>query len=478
MRKRSLLVWLIPGLAFLCVGCSLNEAADPQVAGIVKSITEGELRGYCEALATIGSRPGNNAPKTDLTLQFIESELKDVGYRAISTRPVGQEVESTSFNIIAQMEGTRHPECVVELGAHYDTVPFSPGADDNGSGIAGVLATARALSKTRCAKTIRFVFYCHEEANGAGSLTHARNILEDREERFEGVIVFEMIGYAVQEPDTQRTPVRIPFLIWPPSTGDFIAVVGDGKSAFIGERYETSVRKYEPELEIYSLKRTGGLLRDAARSDHASYWQSGLPALMLTDTAEFRNPNYHQPSDRIETLDFGFMCRVTRTAAATLLEWAEVEPEPEEWIDNADVGNPVTFYREPVQAPDPGPVPFHDTTVGLSTRGLTPEEACRRIATDYWNAAIRGDDDAARKLWCAFPAGGTMHWQEQFRPQSIVSIGTPHPQKGCFDGVPNLVVPSRIQFSNGRVINQNLIVLFRDLGMEATCVILGLWNES
>lgn len=479
MRNNSIPFCLLAGLIFVGVGCTPNETANPHVAAFVQSINERELQECSSALAAIGSRPGHNGPKTALTCRFIETELKKAGYQAISASPAGPEDEWRHVNIIAEIRGIRRPDCVVELGAHYDTVPFCPGADDNGSGVAGALAIARALSTARCAKTIRFVFYCLEEKAGAGSLAHVQHLLENKEEQFEGAIVFEMIGYAVEELNTQRTPIRLPLLIWPPRTGDFIAVVGNSRSAFIGARYERSVRAYEPELPVYSLKHLGGWLKDAARSDHASYWQSRLPALMLTDTANFRNPNYHQPSDRVDTLDFGFMAQVTRATAATLLEWAEIEPgEVENQIQGQGGANVLSFHRERVKAPDPGPVPLWDPSIGLSTKGLTREEACRRIAADYWSAAISGDDDLAARLWCGYPSGGTMHWHEQSRPQKIVSVGEPYRQEGCFDDVPNLVVPSRIQFSNGRVLDQNLIVVFRDVGLEASCVIIGLWRGS
>jgi len=479
IRNSPKLCCVFAVLVFVGAGCTPKQTADPRVAALVQSISERQLHDYAKELAAIGSRPGHNAPKTALTVRFIETELKNAGYQAVLTNAVGREKETRHCNIIAEVRGTRRPECIVELGAHYDTVPFSPGADDNGSGVVGVLTAARALATARCSKTIRFVFYCLEETAGAGSRTHVQNILENKEEQFGGAIVFEMIGCAVQEPNTQCAPIRIPFLIWPPSTGDFVAVVGNSRSAFIGTRYESSARAYEPDLHVYSLKHLGGWLKDAGRSDHASYWQDNLPAVMLTDTANFRNPNYHQPSDCIETLNIGFMTQVTRAAAATLLEWAETEPDDVEHPipDQKDAGV-LTFRHESVETLDPAPVPLQDPTVGLCTQGLTREAAGRQIATEYWNAAISGDNDRASKLWCGYPSGGAMHWHEQSRPQKVISIGKPYRQEGCFDDVPNLVIPSKIQFSNDRVLDQNLIVVFRDLGLDESCVIIGLWRGS
>ncbi len=273
---------------------------------------------------------GRDNPKTDLTIRFIEETLRDAGYRTQSTKENGVSEDLLGYNLVAEIRGVRRPDFVLELGAHYDTVPFSPGADDNGSGVAGVLAIARALANTRCSKTIRFVFYCEEETSGAGSQTHVQNILGKKDESFEGVIVFESIGYAVNKSGTQKAPIRIPLILSPPRTGNFIAVVGNARSGFIGGRFERASGKYAPDLEFYSLNRLGGFLKDAARSDHASYWKSGLPGLMLTNNANPINPNYHQPSDRIETINYDFMPQVTRATAATMLEWAEMEPDRNE----------------------------------------------------------------------------------------------------------------------------------------------------
>lgn len=476
MRNGQVLAALVSSLTIWCSGCALDRPANPLVAATVETIAEHDLQRCSRALAEIGSRPGNNAPKTALTVQFIENELRNAGYRALSQRPDASAEAPGEFNVVAEIKGTRRPECVVELGSHYDTVPFSPGADDNGSGVAGTLAVARALANVRSAKTVRFIFYCREDMDGGGSRTHVRNVLHRTDERFEGAIIFEMIGYAVDAPNTQKTPIRIPFLLWPPSTGNFVAVVGNARSAFIGDRYERAARVYQPAPRVYSLRHLGGLLKDASRSDNASYWESNLPALMLTDTGNFRNPNYHEPSDRLGTLNHGFMCGVTRATAATLLEWAEVEAAATDRAGDDGHDGGLVRYREAVPPPKPGPVPLNNPTIGISIAGMTREQACRRIASDYWTAVIGGNDDIASSLWCAYPSGEAMHWHEQFRPQDVVNIGEPSRREGCFDDLPTLVIPSRIRFSNGRVLDQNLIVLFRDLGLTESCVIIGLWT--
>jgi hypothetical protein len=118
--------------------------------------------------------------------------------------------------------------------------------------------------------------------------------------------------------------VRIPLILSPPDVGNFIVVVGNWSSGGLGNRFESAIDRYVPELDYFSLNRLGGFLKDAVRSDHYPYWEADLKGLMITDTANFRNPHYHRPSDTPETLDPLFLRNVARAAAATMMEWAEV----------------------------------------------------------------------------------------------------------------------------------------------------------
>jgi hypothetical protein len=111
-------------------------------------------------------------------------------------------------------------------------------------------------------------------------------------------------------------------LFSPPTTGNFIAVVGNFRSGGLGNRFERAAKDYVPALPYFSANRVGGLFRDALRSDHKPYWDEGYRAIMLTDTANFRNPHYHRASDTPDTLNFTFLRRVTQAVAATLLSWS------------------------------------------------------------------------------------------------------------------------------------------------------------
>jgi len=207
------------------------------------------------------------------------------------------------------------------VGAHYDTVRNCPGADDNGSGVAGVLEIARVLVDHRPERTVRMCFFAAEEVGLVGSRAHVERILADSSRRVDGLLDLEMIGYRVHEQGSQDAPVRIPLIASIPQQGDFILVAGNFQSGGLGNIFEGCVDRYVPGLKYFSANRIAGFFGDAARSDHYPYWQAGLRGIMLTDTANFRNPHYHRRTDTIDTIDFEFLCAVSRATAAALIEW-------------------------------------------------------------------------------------------------------------------------------------------------------------
>jgi aminopeptidase YwaD len=163
-----------------------------------------------------------------------------------------------------------------------------------------------------------------EETTRGGSRSHVARTISRGNERLAGVLVFEMIGYRTYESNSQRTPFRIPLVLWPPRTGDFIKVVSDFQSSSIATRFQKAARKYVLTLRVFLVKRIVRLLRDGVRSDHSMYWQAGRRGVMITDSANFRNPNYHLPTDTPDTLDFNFVVQVAQAAAATALEGADI----------------------------------------------------------------------------------------------------------------------------------------------------------
>ena len=215
---------------------------------------------------------------------------------------------------------SRNPRLPVIVAAHYDTVQGSPGADDNASGLAAMLEVARTLREVSTSCEVRFIAMCLEEENLLGSLAYAAS-LRDLNEEIAGAIVLECVGYTSDKIGSQTAPRGMPFAI--PTTGDFLGIVGNTASVKLVKGFEQATCREVPELKTISLvvPGEGEHLPDTQRSDHAAFWHFGYPAIMLTDTANFRNPHYHRPTDTLETLDLNFIHRVARgvSAAATSL---------------------------------------------------------------------------------------------------------------------------------------------------------------
>ena len=291
-----------------------------RIIDCIERIDEAEIRSHVDSFCKIGPRCDDFPLSVHRTLAYLKKALDQYGYQ------VEEEQSDSEYqtNVIAELPGTVSQNRVFEIGAHYDTKPDTPGADDNASGLAGLLEIARVMARVKTRRTIRFCFFGSEETTRGGSRTHVARIVSRKHERLAGVLVFEMIGYRTYDSNSQRTPVRIPLVLWPPRTGDFIAVVSDFRSSSIATRFHKAAKQYVPTLRVYLVKRIGRLLKDGIRSDHSMYWRAGRKGVMITDTANFRNPNYHLPSDTPGTLDFKFVAEVARTAAATALEWAQI----------------------------------------------------------------------------------------------------------------------------------------------------------
>ena len=229
----------------------------------------------------------------------------------------------TYRNVIATLppfQASASPLPPLIVAAHYDTVEGSPGADDNASALAVMLEVARNLRRVPLTRSVRFIAFCLEEENLLGSLAYVSS-LQAAHEEICGAIVMECVGYARTEEGSQQKPTGVPVAV--PTVGDFLGVVGNVVSAPLVRAVEAAANLAVPELKTVSLlvPGNGELLPDTRRSDHAAFWHHGYPALMLTDTANFRNPHYHQPTDTFETLNLAFMEQVARavTAAAIAL---------------------------------------------------------------------------------------------------------------------------------------------------------------
>jgi aminopeptidase YwaD len=207
------------------------------------------------------------------------------------------------------------------VGAHYDTVMATPGADDNASALAVVLEVADRLRQSELTRPVWLVAFCLEEEGLLGSRAFSAQ-LKKAGQPLCGAIILECVGYASQEPGSQRTPPGIPISI--PTMGNFLGIIGNEASRDLIAVVERGARRVSSTVPTLALAvpARGEALPDVRRSDHAAFWDEGYPAVMLTDTANFRNPHYHQSSDTIDTLDLAFIEGVSGIVMAAIEELA------------------------------------------------------------------------------------------------------------------------------------------------------------
>ncbi len=232
-------------------------------------------------------------------------------------------------NIIATRPGARYPEKRVLVIAHYDTVADSPGADDNASSVAVLLELARVLQGVEFERTVQLAAVNLEERQEEGSLDEAalfgsRALAAEAEKQgweIEGVIVLDTIAYAGKEV-VQATPDGLPIKL--PEVGDFIGAIGNEASSGLVTAVMQAVARRQIALPVLPLvvPGNGEVLPDTRRSDHAPFWDRGYRAVMLTDTANFRSPHYHKPTDTLDTINIPFAAEVCRAVAATVVELA------------------------------------------------------------------------------------------------------------------------------------------------------------
>ncbi len=236
---------------------------------------------------------------------FIEKELASYGLA----------VESDTFpyrgknfrNIVGRLSAQRGASLII-LGAHFDSVEGTPGADDNASGLAVLLEAARLLSRARLRSELLFCAFNLEELNMIGSTYFAKK-LKAAEVKVEAMISLEMIGYTDPRPGSQKYPIGLSWLY--PERGDFIGVIGNWYSSSLLRRFTRQMRQVPGlPVETLSVPGNGGLVPAVRLSDHSPFWDLGYPALMVTDTSFFRNPHYHGPRDTLDTLNLDFMAKV------------------------------------------------------------------------------------------------------------------------------------------------------------------------
>jgi Zn-dependent M28 family amino/carboxypeptidase len=262
------------------------------------------LQRYLEAI--IGERsPFSGARHLAEVENFVEHELASYGFA----------VESDYFpyrgkkfrNIIGRL-GARRGRPVIVVGAHIDAVEGTPGADDNASGVAVLLEAARLVAQARLNSPVLFCCFNLEELNMIGSGYFAA-ALKNAGIKVGAMISLEMVGYTDPRPGAQKYPLGLNWLY--PERGDFIGLIGNWNSNSLLRAMAYAMRQVRGlPVETLSVPGNGALIPAVRLSDHAPFWDAGYPALMITDTAFFRNPHYHGRTDTIDTLNVDFMARV------------------------------------------------------------------------------------------------------------------------------------------------------------------------
>jgi len=282
---------------------------------------EQELHSHVQTLAgQIGERNLFRHDRLVMAADYIRTTLAGAGYE-VRRQPyeVGGKI---CENIEAEMRGREKPDDIVIIGAHYDSVQGSPGANDNASGVAATLALARAFADTTPARTLRFVLFANEEppffqTEHMGSRVYAKRSRE-RGENIALMLSLETIGYYSDEPGSQH--LLFPLSLIYPSTGNFIAFVSNVENGFLVRQLVGSFRQQAQfPSEGGAL---WGLIPGVGWSDHWAFWEEGFPAVMVTDTAPFRYPAYHSHADRPELVQYERMARVVSGLQAVIAEMA------------------------------------------------------------------------------------------------------------------------------------------------------------
>ena len=262
---------------------------------------------------------------------YIAGQLQSYGY-ATSVDAQG--------NIIAALPGVTTPDKIYVVGAHFDAVPGAPGADDNASGVAGVLEMARIFSTRSFDSTIRFIGFDQEEIGLVGSSAYAQSA-KAAGDNIQLATVFDMIGYT--------SPTQTPFPTGDAGAfgsfnvsevrlvGDFIGVLGANNPQMLADYVDTAAL-VSPSLPVVTGILTAGnlanpntqaIFSNLYRSDHVGFWLNGYNAILLGDTANFRNPHYHGATDLSSTLDFPFMTQVVQSSVGFVADQAGLVPVPE-----------------------------------------------------------------------------------------------------------------------------------------------------
>lgn len=281
------------------------------------SVNPERLKAHVRSLTkTFFPRSSENPENLDRAANYIRKEFKKAGGRVVD-QPF--EIDSVTYrNVIAHF-GPETGDRII-IGAHYDTCEELPGADDNAGAVAGLIELAHLLKNTRLNTHVELVAFTLEEppyfrTPQMGSAVHAAS-LKKQGARVRLMIALEMIGYFSEAEGSQIYPSPVLELFYP-SKGNFIAVVGNFDQIRAVRQIKKTMRSAS-SLPVHSIN-TPAIFAEIDFSDHRNYWEAGYDAVMITDTAFYRNPNYHTEEDTADTLDYGKIALVVQGVYASTL---------------------------------------------------------------------------------------------------------------------------------------------------------------
>ena len=341
MRRCTTPAFSSAGLIVLALcgsGCIIKPPG-PSYRGPLSDLTSAQLgirdslRRDVQAVAAIGPRATMRLQSIPDGYEFVRDPGKVHEAGEWVARRAGQSgatvtrheydvAGTTCANLEVELPGRSHPKEIVVVSAHYDTVPGSPGANDDGSGVAALFWLIESLQSAHCDRTIRFLFFVNEELPHAyteemGSRVYAK-ACRQRGDNIVAMLSLDPIGYYSREKGSQKYP-------WPlnwyyPSTGDFLGVVSNRANAGLMKRVVASFRRHAR----FPSEGVAMNVSDVERSDHGSFWLNGYPAVLVTDTGEFRDPNYHAASDTPDKVDYDALARVVEGLRGVILDLASV----------------------------------------------------------------------------------------------------------------------------------------------------------
>jgi hypothetical protein len=315
----------------VCMGIAyMMRMPGQSYSGVLPPLTPAEaqlqqqLVRHVRALAgEIGERHLWRYEALQAAARYIDTTLAGWRY-SVATQPF-EVWGKTVHNLVAELPGASRADEIIVVGAHYDSVPGCPGANDNATGVAAVLELARLLAGQSLARTVRLVAFVNEEmpffsTANMGSWQYARRA-RARSERIVAMLSVETIGYYSDTPGSQRYP--FPFGLFYPRRGNFIGFVGNLASRALVRRSITAFRQHT----AFPSEGTAapGWLTGIGWSDHAAFWQQGYAAIMITDTALFRYAPYHTPGDTPDKIDYAKMARVVAGLAHVVTALANAD---------------------------------------------------------------------------------------------------------------------------------------------------------